>query len=220
MARHQPHLLVDLPLGDGAVVVDGETKHHLEKVLRLSEAEVTYTDGAGRIGSGVYSNGYIQRGVEELADRPGRLTVAVAPPNSNSRVRFVVEKLGELGVTRLVWLRTNYGQGRSPKPEKAARWVRGALEQSRGAWLMDVAGSVDLDDLAALGTPVFASAAGRPIGELNPVPDPVLCIGPEGGFAPMEIPEDALAVNLGATILRVETAAIVGVAMLRERWAR
>ena len=49
---------------------------------------------------------------------------------------------------------------------------------------------------------------------------PVLCVGPEGGFDPGEIPVGAARLHLGETLLRVETAAIVGVALLRSvrRW--
>lgn len=220
MGKHQPHLLIPARPGAGDIVVTDETRRHLEKVLRISESPITYTDGAGLLGSGVYRDGRILHDSEEVAGRLDRLTVAVAPPHSSSRARFIVEKLAELGVARLAWLRTRHSEGRAPRPEKAAGWACSALEQSRGAWLMDIVGPIEISDIATLGTPVFASVSGRPAGEIEPIADPVLCVGPEGGFAPAEIPDGALAVNLGATILRVETAAIVGVAVLRERWRR
>lgn len=44
--------------------------------------------------------------------------------------------------------------------------------------------------------------------------DVTLLIGPEGGFSPDEIPSSE-AISLGETILRVETAAIVGAALLK-----
>jgi 16S rRNA U1498 N3-methylase RsmE len=39
-------------------------------------------------------------------------------------------------------------------------------------------------------------------------------IGPEGGWAPGEIPESVTRLDLGTTILRVETAALVAAARL------
>ena len=60
----------------------------------------------------------------------------------------------------------------------------------------------------------FLSSRGQSIDELEVPADPVLCIGPEGGFAQDEVPDGALTLSLGPTILRVETAAIVGAAVL------
>ncbi len=220
MGKHQPHLLVTAQRGEGEIPVADETRRHLEKVLRISESPVTYTDGAGLLGSGVYRDGLIFRNSERFVARPDEMVVAVAPPHSSSRSRFIVEKLAEMGVAKLAWLQTRHGEGRSPRPEKATGWARSALEQSRGAWLLETVGSIDIEAVASLGTPVFASVGGRPAGEIDPVSEPVLCVGPEGGFASGEIPDGALAVNLGSTVLRVETAAIVGVAVLRERWSR
>lgn len=42
-----------------------------------------------------------------------------------------------------------------------------------------------------------------------------VAVGPEGGLAPEEIPASATKVDLGRTILRVETAAIVAAARFR-----
>jgi 16S rRNA U1498 N3-methylase RsmE len=42
----------------------------------------------------------------------------------------------------------------------------------------------------------------------------VLCIGPEGGFAPDEIPERIATLKLSERVLRTETAAIAGAALL------
>jgi 16S rRNA U1498 N3-methylase RsmE len=214
MARHQPHVLLRNLGSGGAVEVDAETRHHLEKVLRYPDGgAVSYTDGAGLIGAGSWQSGAIVRGEERRSDRPPALTVAVAPPHNTSRVRFLVEKMGELAVDRLLWLKTVHGEGRAPRQEKAAGWARAALEQSRGAWLIEIGGPVTVAELNEWGSPVFAEWGGS---RLPPeIADPVLCIGPEGGFAPDEIPVRAPRLHLGDTVLRVETAAIVGSVLLR-----
>ena len=215
MARHIPHLFVPGPWQDETVDLAAATCRHLEKVLRLqAPAQVTYTDGAGMVGSGTWTGSSLRRGAEEVLPRPSALVVAVAPPKNTARLRFIVEKLGEIGVKRLVWLITENTSGRTPQAEKTTSWAVGALEQSRGAWLLEIDGPVSIADLAGLGTPVFAEQHGASAADLETVTDPVLCIGPEGGFAPMEIPEDSLRLSLGATVLRVETAAVVGAARL------
>lgn len=215
MGRHQPHLLVAVPESSDVVPVSDDARRHLEKVLRItSAAPVTYTDGKGLYGSGSYEDGVIHRGEEKQRSRSSLLTVAVAPPRDNARARFLVEKLTELGVARLLWLVTAHAEGRAPRPEKVSSWVRSALEQSRGAWLMEIAGSIPVADVATMGTPVFAQLGGGSASNIPRREDLVLCVGPEGGFASDEIPATALHLGLGDNILRVETAAIVGAAFL------
>ncbi len=81
---------------------------------------------------------------------------------------------------------------------------------------MRVDGPTPIIDVGSLGTVVFADPHGAPFSTLAPIDDPVWCVGPEGGFNPGEIPPDATRVTVGATILRVETAAIAGAVLLRE----
>ena len=206
-----------MPERGDVLQVDDATRRHLEKVLRVdAAAPVTYTDGRGLFGSGVYTDGVITRGEEGHRPRPGGLVVAAAPPRDNARVRFLVEKLTELGVAELIWLDTAHREGRPPRPGKTSSWIQSAVEQSRGAWLMDIRGPIEIGDIAHLGTPVFAQAGGADIADLpTETGDLVLCVGPEGGFAPGEVPATALRLGLGDNILRVETAAVVGAALLR-----
>lgn len=177
-------------------------------------ARVSYTDGAGRMGEGRYREGGVERGEETRVDPPEvKLTMAVAPPDSKERARFVVEKLAELGVARLVWVRTRHTVGRPPSPEKATGWAVGALEQSRGAYLMEVSAGEPGD----LGRPLLVAHPGSD-GGAGPVltdhPSPTVLIGPEGGLGDEEIPDDALLFDLGRNVLRVETAAVVAAARL------
>jgi RsmE family RNA methyltransferase len=129
-----------------------------------------------------------------------------------------VEKLAELGVDRLYWLDTRYGEGRPPRQSKARAWAQAALEQSRGPWLLEVEGPVAIRDLPDVPTLLVAER------ETNPPPsvvdDGILIVGPEAGLAEGEVPESAYRVSLGTRVLRVETAAVVGAAVLLERSGR
>lgn len=210
---HVPHLYLPDPWSEAEIPLPDATRRHLEKVLRRDPgAIVTYTDGRGTMGEGRFDGATVKRGTEELVERPAPpITIAVAPPHSSDRQRMIVEKLAELGVDRLVWLQTRYGEGRAPRPDKAAAWAAGALEQSRGAHLLDI--SSQQLALERLPSPLFVADAG---GESIPtLTGPVtLAVGPEGGFAPGEVPDDALPVRLAERILRVETAAIAGAVVL------
>ena len=218
MARHVPHVFVPGPWAAPTLAVQFATQHHLERVLRRRPGQpVTYTDGNGTIGSGRYEAEAVVCGDEEMSSAPWRtLTVAVAAPHSTDRARLIVEKLGELGVEALVWLDTEHGAGRAPKPEKAAAWAVSALEQSHGARLLHISGPRDptggWDETLEL---LVADPAGRPIGDLAGSMGAAVAVlvGPEGGFAPGEVPETAIPVSLGRRILRGKTAAIVAAAI-------
>lgn len=214
MGSHFPHLFVEGPWDDDTLGVTRDQLHHLEKVLRLTPGElVSYTDGRGTVGKGGFEGGRITRDLEETVPRPNQLTLAVPPPASRDRCRFLVEKLSELGVARLVWLSTNRGEGRIPHAGKATSWAVSALEQSRGGWLIEVGPKLaswdDLDRPLVVAVP----GGGNEDFEVRTV-----AIGPEGGLDPAEIPADAASIDLGSTILRVETAAVVAASRFGRPW--
>jgi 16S rRNA (uracil1498-N3)-methyltransferase len=207
---HIPHLLLPRPWEAERIDVSGEQRHHLEKVLRVSDGTpIEYTDGSGSIGRGSYHSGGVARGEESTAPRPSDLTVVAAPPDNRDRARFMVEKLAELGVAELRFLGTRHGQGRPPRIDRVRSWAVSGLEQSRGAWLMKLPEGVVA--LASLDGPLVvcdaSASTDRPKAR-------IVVIGPEGGWAPGEVPDDAERWSLGNTVLRVETAAIVAAARL------
>ena len=67
--------------------------------------------------------------------------------------------------------------------------------------------------------PVWAA---DPQGEAVPAvaEDVTLLVGPEGGLTPDELAAAALRITLGSRVLRVETAAVVGAALLLDRSKR
>lgn len=208
--RHVAHLLVPGPWAGEHLELSGEQIHHLEKVLRVRDGEpATYTDGAGSLGQGRYVKGALQRDNESRARAPSDLIVVAAPPDNRDRARFMVEKLAEMGVAELLFLDTRHGQGRAPNARKLRSWSVSGLEQSRGAWLMKTSDQVaTFADLS----PPFAVCDLDGTRE-TPLARTVV-IGPESGWGAGEVPEDAMRWDLGDTVLRVETAALVAAARL------
>lgn len=203
--KHVPHMVVGAPWEGDTLGLSVVQWRHLTKVLRLSRGDrITYTDGLGTRGHGTLIDKAVTRGDETFHPREIDLTVAAAPPANKDRQRFLVEKLAELGIPRLVWLRTKHGKHRVASGARLFAWVLSAVEQSRGAWLMET--SEDLVDWPALEGPVAACHPGgtRALPEARSI-----VIGPEGGFADGEIPDHATLWDLGPTVLRVETAALV-----------
>lgn len=204
--KHVPHVVIGAPWEGDNLDISIVQWRHLTKVLRLDRGDsITYTDGLGKIGRGRLGGGQsVERGEEAGVPRTSELTVAVAPPANKDRQRFLIEKLAELGVARLQWLRSTHGKGRVAPGPKVFAWVLAAVEQSQGAWLMET--SPDIVDWEELeGPTVVCDPAG---GEATPTARTVV-IGPEGGWADSEIPSGLPAWNLGPTVLRTETAAII-----------
>ena len=208
--KHVPHLVLAAPWDEPTIALSVVQWRHVTKVLRMKSGQaVSYTDGLGAMGSGILGHHVVERGEETQVARPSDLTVAVAPPANRDRQRFLVEKLAEMGVARMYWLKTSHGKSRVANPSKVFSWVHAAVEQSRGAHLMET-----FDDLVAptdlKGEVVYC----RPGGPRDPGTVDVVAIGPEGGFSDDELPEDARVWDLGPTVLRVETAALVAAARL------
>jgi 16S rRNA (uracil1498-N3)-methyltransferase len=203
--KHIPHLVVSAPWEEGRLALSVVQWRHVTKVLRMKSGDqVTYTDGLGKLGEGVLRHQLVERGEEREVGRPSTLTVAVAPPANRDRQRFLVEKLAEIGIARLIWLETAHGKNRVANPEKVFSWVHAAVEQSRGAYLMET--SEEMVKPTELGGDLVVCVPG---GRDGPGTADVVAIGPEGGFAEDELPASARRWDLGANVLRVETAAIV-----------
>jgi RsmE family RNA methyltransferase len=208
--KHVPHIVVPAPWEGNRISLSIVQWRHLTKVMRLKRGvEITYTDGLGTLGHGLLGSQEVERGEESQIERPSSLTLSVAPPANKDRQRFVVEKLAELGVARLQWLRTEHGSNRVANPAKVFSWVHTAVEQSRGAWLMETSSDlVPVDSLPS--ETVFC----HPGGGEKPENAEFVAIGPEGGFTDDELPVGTPTWDLGPTILRVETAAIVAATRL------
>lgn len=208
--KHSPHVVVGAPWTGDSLNLSILQWKHLTKVLRLNRGDqISYTDGLGHLGQGTLGNHAVARGDEHEVQRISELVVASAPPSNRDRQRFLVEKLAELGVARLRWLRTTRGKNRVASGAKVFSWVLSAVEQSRGAWLMET--SSDLVSWSDLAWPVVVCHQG---GQTGTPHVRTVVIGPEGGFADEEIPADVVRWDLGHTILRVESAAIVAAARL------
>jgi len=124
----------------------------------------------------------------------------------------VVQKLTEAGVDRIVVLDSLRavvrweGERRARAVERLRRVAREAAAQSRRAWLPEVVGAADLDELRSRLAPVplaLAELGGDP----PSVRAPAVAVGPEGGWEASEVAGQPM-VGLGPHVLRAETAAV------------
>ena len=186
-------------------------------MLRLRPGdEVTVSDGVGgwrvcRVGPTLDPVGEVQR-----VPRPQpRVTVAFAVVKGE-RPEWAVQKLTEIGVTRIVPLQTSRSVVRWPLGEASAqlarlrRVAREAAVQSRRVWLPVVEGVAPFDAVAA----EAGAALAHPGGAAPSLDRPTLLVGPEGGWDEAELASGPSLVGLGPTVLRTETAALVAGTLL------
>jgi 16S rRNA (uracil1498-N3)-methyltransferase len=134
------------------------------------------------------------------------------------RPEWVVQKLTEIGVDRIVPVRSQRsvvrweGDRAERAVERIRRVAREASGQSRRAWLPEVSDLCTLEELGRWTgqAPFLAHPGGKP----PSLAHPVVVVGPEGGWDPDELAASAGTVGLGPTVLRSETAAIVTGAIL------
>lgn len=226
------HVIVDALVDE--VRVDGTDGHHLARVRRLRVGErVTAADGEGQwreyVVAAVEDRGldlHASGTVATEARRQPDLSVAFAI-TKGTKPDVVVRQLTEVGVDRIlpvVAARSvvRPGSGRTEAfTLRMHRVAREAAMQSRRAWLPEVLAPVPLADLAGRRGLVVAEAGGLPAEGLgDPGPEGwTLLVGPEGGFDPGELgPLGPLPrLGLGPFVLRAETAAVAGAALLAAR---
>ncbi len=148
--------------------------------------------------------------------RPGPQLTVGFPPVKGDRPEWAVQKLTEIGVDRIIILRTERGVVRwdSNRADRhLARLravVRQAVMQSRQTWVPEVSGPEDTASLA--GRPDVAMAA--PTGGPPTLAAPTVLVGPEGGWSPEEESRATTVVRLGPGVLRTESAAVVAGVLL------
>ena len=209
----------ELLMGDGSIALDEHSERHLLRVLRLRDGEdVSVTDGAGRwrpttlrrLGDGVLlePDGPVREHARLTAT-----TIAAAVPKGD-RLEQLVQKTTELGVDRLVLLHCERSvvRWKSDRIERQRARVQRiadeACRQSRRVWRMKVDGPVDA--MSMLPSCAVAEPGGRAIA----AGDASIAIGPEGGWTEVELRAAADTVDLGATVLRTETAALAAATLM------
>jgi 16S rRNA (uracil1498-N3)-methyltransferase len=218
---------VNCPLAPGPVEVQGPEAHHLATVCRVRPGDAVYLfNGDGReypsevqaVGKRSVTLRVV--GIEQPQRELNlRLELAVPLPKGD-RAQWLVEKLTELGATKLVPLRTRRSvvHPRETRLDKLQRQVIEASKQCGRNVLLQVGELVDWETYCVgaelPGTRVLA----HPGGEWQPGnwpggQDVVAAVGPEGGFTDEEVALARAArwhvMGLGPRTLRVETAALV-----------
>lgn len=233
-AAVKTRLFVDAPLAEGAAVgLDHERAHFLRHVLRLEPGDLVAVfngrDGEWTARIDGFGKGWCSLcAVDQRRpqDEPLDLWLAFAPIKKG-RIDMIAEKAAELGVSRLLPVFTRHTDPNRVNTDRLAANAVEAAEQCERLSAPEVAEPTQLFKLLAdwpadralivlaetgaarpLAT-VAAELKGRKVG---------LLVGPEGGFAQIELDELArhpscVAAGLGPRVLRAETAVIAALAV-------
>jgi 16S rRNA (uracil1498-N3)-methyltransferase len=235
-----PTLTATAPLAtrpvSGIAVLDPQEAHHARRVLRLRDGDlVEVFDGRGTIGRGRIEckPNIVQVHIAQTESQPPPtplLEIAAAVPKG-PRADHMVEQLSQLGVDRLILLRTQFTVV-DPRPGKLDRFRRAAVEsakQSGRAHVMSVDAPMALAEV--LGRPYdlrliadvhagpHAAAPADVLPTLSSARSLLVLIGPEGGWTAQELTiaeqHGCVRWSLGPHVMRIETAAVAAAAILR-----
>ena len=222
-----PDIAANLTLGE-------EDSRHCVKVLRLSGGDtIEVVDGNGSLYTCRITMAHPKRCAVEVlgqSQQPPhwgcRIVLAVAPTKHLDRMEWMVEKCVEIGVDRIIPLRCHNSERTVLKTERLRKIMVSAMKQSLKATLprLDEMTPVEqvlaepfegLRCIAYCDEQLPRHERATLAASVRPLHDVMVLIGPEGDFSPEEVAAAReagfLAVTLGESRLRTETAAIFAV---------
>ena len=225
MSRHT--FFTDTPCVLGCQAeLSKDQRHHLFKVFRASAGdEVELLDGKGMRAYGVVDNEKNIRitSVEHEERKGGELHLVFALPRKN-QLDLLLKQAAEQGVAELHPVRFERSVSQAECKERWTTLLEEACKQSKNPFLPQVNQVSGLaEKLEELKSRDIAIVFGAIRSESEKLPlqgRAAWVVGPEGGFTPQEeqLMRDngAYPLNLGPWVLRLETAACAGIAVLRQ----
>lgn len=203
---------------------------HCVRVLRMKAGDrIEVIDGRGHRFCCVLADAHPKHAAIEIIEKTDmplcwrqHITVAVAPTKHLDRMEWVVEKLTEIGVNRIIPILCQRSERKEIKTERLEKIAISAMKQSLKSVLPRIDDMTPINkvihDLTDSQRFVAYCDDAIPRVELSrtytPHGNAAIMVGPEGDFTPDEIATATAAgwqpVTLGDNRLRTETAAIVG----------
>ncbi len=228
-----PRLFVTAALGpDQRVALDSDRTHYIRNVMRRAIGDEVGLFN-GRDGEWLGRIDTYGKGTTGIALAEQRRPQAASPdvwlafaPIKRQRIDYLAEKATELGVSVLWPVMTRRSEPARVNTERLGNIAIEAAEQTERLDVPEVREAVSLDRLLAGWPPDRTLFVCAEAGEALPIAEAMVAhkgkpagilIGPEGGFAAVEL--DALrklpfvvAIGLGPRLLRAETAAVAALA--------
>lgn len=203
-----------------------EAEHALKsKRLRVGD-DVRILDGFGMLGIAQVASARRSLELEvisaERVPEPALSIEVCSATPKGQRLDKMIDQLGQVGVRSWRAMSTRLGvvDPREHKLDRMTRIAREAAKQSSNPWAMRIGGAIEFEracdgvdeDGSVFGRVVIAQPGGRSDAGGGCARVRVL-VGPEGGFTGEELAQaeraGVVALDLGPTVLRIETAAVV-----------
>lgn len=223
-------------------VIDGEEAHHVIRVVRAKAGDgVRLANGMGQAARATIAAtrkvGGREGGwevevsidaIETIARAKPAVHAYVSPPKGE-RIATLVESLSQVGAASFTPLLSRHTSvdPREGKLDRVRRMATESMKQCQRAWEMEVGEPVELgialESCRTAGRMILVAEVGEPLLRRGAGGDwqgreIALFVGPEGGWHEEELrlfkSLKAELVGLGPHIMRIETAAAVGVALV------
>lgn len=223
-------------------VIQGQDARHIVRVLRLAKGDmVCFTDGKGTDFTGRISDADSEQVCLEIVEAQASQSESPLPFTvctgmlKHQKMDEIIKGLTQMGITR--WI-PFYCERSIPFPDTRAlarrmeRWQTIAAEtikQCRRSRLVNIFSPKTFDEVLDFARDfdhciAFWEKSSRPLSLLHPLEGAnriILLTGPEGGFSDAEMEKAAargfVSYSLGPRILRAETAALCGAALIQHR---
>ncbi len=214
-----------------SLTLEDQEAAHCSLVLRKKVGEIIYViDGKGNR----YKCGIDKLNKREVAciilstetkQKSEHITIAIAPTKNRDRLEWMLEKLVEIGVERIVLMNTNNTERTRTNLDRLEKKAISAVKQSLRFYIPEIVVMEYVEVLKLKATAKYIAHCypeqSKSACQLldNKSTDTLILIGPEGDFTTQEV-EQAFklgfqGLDLGEFRLRTETAAIVAVTLFQ-----
>jgi 16S rRNA (uracil1498-N3)-methyltransferase len=231
----------DIEVSSPDLLLDEDTSKHVVQVLRMQHGEqLQLTNGKGNLFTCQITDNNRKKCAVRIVEQfkiqnsKFKISIAISLIKNSGRFEWFLEKATEIGVTEIIPLICERTEKNAFKFERMKSILVSAMLQSQQCWLPLLHEPVKVDRLwqSSKALPKLEDyqqkfiahcieGEKRNLSEMvnESLPSKIILIGPEGDFTVEEINEALknhfIAVTLGETRLRTETAGIVASALLR-----
>lgn len=235
-----PHIFISKKqILNDIVEIRGSDARHISKVLRLGNNDVIKLfdeDGMNytSVINEIRFNKIIVRIVDKKDSRKIEINITLMQSIPKlSKMDFIIQKSTELGVNKIIPVitdRTIVKLDEKQTVNKITRWKKIALEASKQCtrpnipiidniiYFNDAIREISYNKLAIILEKGNTGSLKNVLAKSREIKDILVFIGPEGGFTEQEVQKcvqcNAIPVNLGERILRLETAVISALSII------
>ena len=225
---YEPNLIS----GNSSFILSEASSKHCIQVLRMQQNNrLDITNGKGFLFEASISAPHKKNTlVTILAEKKfnthsQNLTMGIALLKNITRLEWLIEKATEMGVTEIIPMICERTIFEKFKMDRMQNIIQSAMIQSQQTWLPQLAAPIKFKEVIAHQKNEQKLIAHCELGnkidikKIEAGQDCLLLIGPEGDFSPAEIElalqNDYLAIHLGPTRLRTETAGLFALSILK-----